>query len=105
MKLKYPKKVQILSYEFNVVYNKQEWGGEVHWEERRITIGTASLKVGDASTVFDTICHEVMEVITNITNTSHLDRGTTYDYKFVMDHKEFQTNISIFSYVIQKFIQ
>lgn len=105
MKLKFPKKVDILSSQFKVVYNKEEWGAFVDFDQRTIGIGTKALEVGDQSTVFDNICHEVMEAICNITNTAHLDRGTTYDYKFVMDHKEFQTNITIFSQVIQNFIQ
>ena len=105
MQLKYPKKISILSSDFKVKYNKKEWGGYVKFEEREIMIGTASLAVGDQSNVFDTICHEVMEIVANITNTAHLDRGTTWDYKFVMDYKQFQTNISIFSSVIQNFIK
>lgn len=105
MKLKFPKKIQILSFEFKVVYNKKEWGAYLDFDKREIGIGTASLAVGDQSTVFDNICHEIMEAVCNITNTCHLDRGTTWDYKFVMNHKEFQNNISIFSSVIQKFIE
>ena len=105
MELKYPKKIKILSFEFRVVYDKTQWGGFLDFDTRKIGIGTASIEFGDYSTVFDTMCHEIMEAVCNITNTAHLDRGTTHDYKFVASHKEFQNNITIFSSVIQQFIK
>ena len=105
MELKHPKKIKILSFMFTIKYDKNEWGGSVDFTKREIMIGTASLAVGDYLTVFDTMCHEIMEAICEITNTVHLDRGTVWDYKFVFDHKEFQNNISIFSSVIEQFIK
>ena len=105
MKLKYPRKIEILSTIFKVKYDKKEWGGYVSFENREIMIGTASLAVGDNLNVWDNICHEIFETVTHITNTSHLDKGTTWDYKFVMDHKQFQTNISIVSSIVSKFIE
>lgn len=104
MELKFPKKVQIGHHTFSVKYDKKESGGSFSYESREIIIGTQYLE-SDPSSVFGVIIHEVMEVIHCMTNTRYTDWGTMRDFKFFMTHKEFQTNIEIFTQVIQNFIK
>lgn len=104
MELKFPKKITILSEEYTMVYDKRESGGWFENTDYRIGIGTRDLKV-NPNYVFMIICHEVMEAITCITSTRFTDNGAYGDYKFFMDHKQFEVNMQIFASVIKNFIK
>lgn len=103
MKLKFPKKIEILSYQFKIVYNKNESGGYFNFDQREIGIGTKRLEL-NPDYVFMIICHEIMEMITVMTNTRYDDGSVAGDWKFFMSHKEFENNIQIFSKAIKEFI-
>ncbi len=104
MKLIFPKVINILSFTFKIKQNKTSSGGSFCFAKGEIVIGTKHI-LDDPTSVFDVICHEVMEAITVATNTRYKDGSCGDNYKFFMDHKEFQTNISLFSITIQKFIK
>lgn len=103
MKIKFPKKLTILACEFKVIKNKNSSGGSFDIGAGTITIGTEFLGK-DQSSVFNTICHEIMEIIMALLSVRYHDSSVSGNYKFFMDHKEFQTAIVVFSQVIKKFI-
>ena len=104
MELKLPKKIEIGYMIFDITYNKESSGASFYFREREIIIGTLHLKK-DPESVFMVICHEVMEIIHCMHNTRYMDESVPDNYKFFMDHKEFENNINMFSKVIQKFIK
>lgn len=103
MKIKLLKEVQILNYKFKMVYNRKESGGYFNFSTREIGIGLKHLK-NNPEHVFMMLSHEIMEVVTVATNTRYEDTSVHGDWKFFMNHKEFENNMQIFSQVIFKFI-
>jgi hypothetical protein len=103
MKIKFPKRITILACEFKVIQDKRAGGGSFNTKEGTMTIGTLYLE-DDPSSVFNAICHEVMEIITSLLCLRYSDQSVMGNYKFIMDHKEFQTAIIVFSDIIKNFI-
>ncbi len=103
MKIVFPKQIKILSHTFTVVQRKDEAGGSFDFSRNEIVIGTMFLK-SDPAYTFSIICHEVMEAIAVITATRFSDTSVLGNYHFVMDHKQFEINISLFASVIQEFL-
>ena len=103
MKIKFPKKVMILSFAFNIIQDKSTSGGSFDYGKGEITIGTKFLK-DDPDSVFMVICHEVYEAITVATKTRYEDGSAAGNWKFFFDHKEFEVNTNIFAMVISQFI-
>lgn len=103
MKIVFPKEISILSHTFKVRTDKNNAGGSFSFPDSEIVIGTATLQ-SDPSYVFSVICHEVMEAVCVATGTRYSDPSVPNDYKFFMDHKGFEVNISVFAKVIQQFI-
>ena len=104
MQIKFPKSIIITSFYFDVVQDKNYGGGSFSCSESKITIGTKYLKK-DPHSVFNVICHEIMEVIMVIQMNRYDDASVSGNHKFFQDHKEFQNNIQLFSQVIQQFIK
>lgn len=104
MIIKFPKSVNIISFYFDIITDDTIGGGHFDINESTITIGTKHLEK-DPSYVFSVICHEVMEVISELTRTRYNDPSVDGNYKFFMDHKEFEMNIKVFSSIISQFIQ
>ena len=103
MKLKFPKTVTITSITFNVRKDNNSDGASLDLANREIKIGTKHLTT-DPNYVFELICHELMEIVCILTSTRYDDYCVTEKYKFFMDHKKFQNNLSIFSIAINEFI-
>lgn len=103
MKLKFPKTITITSITFNVKMDNNSDGASLNLDGREITIGTKHLNA-DPNYVFELICHEIMETVCILTSTRYDDYCVTENYKFFMDHKEFQNNVSIFSRAVSEFI-
>lgn len=103
MKLKFPKTVTIGSYKFAIKKNKKNAGASFNFKTREIIIGTEHIEE-DENSVFGLICHELMEISSVITSTRYNDPCVTENYKFVMDHKEFETTIEVFSKALSEFI-
>ena len=105
MKLRYPKKIKIISDVFNIKYDNAHNGGSFDFSENLLVIGIRDKKENE-DRIFQVICHEVFEVIAVISNTRYDDPGNgSQSYKFFMSHKEFQTNIEMFSSVISQFVK
>lgn len=104
MEIKFPKKLKIGCYNFKIVTNPKEGGGTFNFGDGTITIGTKYLQE-DPDSVFNVICHEVLEATHCATNTRYRDPSTGDNYKFFMDHKEFENNTMLFSIAIQNFIK
>lgn len=104
MKLKFPKKIQIAPYSMNVFVDEDSDAASFDLEECRLTIGTKSLKT-DPAYVFMLICHEIQEICHLCTGTRYRDTSVDGNYKFFMDHKEFQVTTSLFSFAIRNFIE
>lgn len=104
MILQFPKKINILSFTFKVIQDPKISGGHFSFSEGIIGIGTKYLKE-DSTSVFNVICHEVLEAIHVATNTRYQDQSVSGNYKFFTDHKEFELNTNLFAITIQKFIK
>lgn len=103
-KMKFPKKVQISTMDFKVIYNKNIGGGSVDFDLGIIEIGTMDLETHPLE-VWDTICHEVSEACHVTMCTTYSDRSVTGNFKFFMDHKEFANHNKLFSVAITQFIK
>lgn len=103
MKLKFPKRITIASYTFNIKQNKLEGGASFSFTDREIIIGTINLE-RDVVSTFNLICHELFEVCSVITNVRYDDNSVSNNYKFFMDHKEFEVTTELFSKAVSEFI-
>jgi len=100
LKFKIPKKITIGNQDFRVVQNKNQAGGWFDCQESVIGIGTRDIKTCP-DRVFDFLVHEISEIIhVNVVLTRYNDHSAGDDYKFFMNHKQFQTHNSILSHVI-----
>lgn len=104
MKLRIPDKVQIREIEFTIVTNDKADGGWFDLSKSVIGIGTQNLS-SNPGYVFMCICHEISEVIHVLLSTRYDDYSSQDNYKFVMDHKEFENHNALFSSVIKNFIE
>ena len=104
MKLKYPKKVEIGGYNFKVLYRKEEYGASFNFTTREIIVGTIQKDVG-IEAIFFNITHEIMEIVHCIIGTRYDDSSVENNFKFFMDHKEFENSMIMFSTAIKQFIE
>lgn len=103
MRIKLIKSVLIGHHQFTVKYDKKSGGGYFSFEDRIIVVGIQHIE-NDPISVVGVLMHELMEVICCITNTRYSDWGTMKDFKFFMTHKEFQTNMEMFTQALSNFI-
>lgn len=103
MKIKRLKKIKILDHIFFIKWIKSpgDRGGYFDFNDMTISIGVSR----DENEIFDTLMHELSEAIHVIINTRYKAYGNIGDYKFVMDHKEFQLHNKILSSTILQFIE
>lgn len=103
MKIKKLKKIQILSADFYIEWNKTHDGGSFSWSNTKIEIGIKSIKK-DPLYTFQIISHEVMEVILVAMGARFENGRTGENYLFNLDHQTFENAIQIHSAVILKFL-
>lgn len=103
MKLKQLEQVSICGYKFKMIWNKAHSGGSFHIGDRKIEIGVSQLKA-NPEIVFMILLHELSEIIHMIINTRYDDPSVDGNYKFFLDHKEFENHNYILSETILKFI-
>lgn len=104
MTIKFPEFIVILSCRFKVIQKADEAGGSFNTAKGELIIGTKHL-LEDPDYTFQVICHELLEVIYSLANLRYSDNSVEGNYKFFMDHKEFQIATNIFSHSIQQFIE
>lgn len=103
IKLRFPKQINIISFNFKVIADKTLGGGSFDINKGEIVIGVKHIKE-DPTYVFNVLCHELMEVISELTRTRYSDPSVSGNYKFFWDHKEFELNVKIFAETIRHFI-
>lgn len=103
IKLKFPNRINIISFNFKIIADKTIGGGSFDIGKGEIVIGIKHIN-DDPTYVFNVICHELMEVISELTRTRYDDPSVHGNYKFFWDHKEFELNVKIFAETIRHFI-
>jgi hypothetical protein len=101
MKFKIPKKVFIVDEYFNIIQDKTKDGGSFNFSDNTIKIGVKSLDVSPEY-IFNVLIHEISEALHCKLNTRYSAVGAENDYKFILDHKEFQNHNAILSGIIIK---
>lgn len=99
MKFKIPRIVMILGQKFDVIKEPDNGGGNFSLGDAEIKIGTKHFKKSPDYT-FQILVHEISEVIHCIIATRYDDYSASNNYKFFMDHKEFENHNTILSGII-----
>ena len=100
----FPKKIIIGTCTYNVFTNPEIDGGSFDTADCNLTIGIKSLKA-DPVYVWSVINHELMEIVFTVYRVRYTDPSVDKNYKFFMDHKEFENCMAEFSKLIVKFIK
>jgi hypothetical protein len=104
MKIHFPDTVKISSWTFKVIQNPEVDGASFDFATNELKIGTKSLKQ-DPDYVFMIICHELLEMSYAALNYRYRDFSVNENWKFFMDHKEFENATAIFSTALKTFIK
>lgn len=102
MRIKQIKKVEILSSEFQVIYNKTHNGGKFSLNNSTIEIGIKSIKQ-DPLYTHSIISHEIMEIILETLGARFMN-GRSDDYLFSFNHQTFENAIQLHSQAMAKFL-
>ena len=102
MKIIFPKEVLILCYKYKIIQNPEDGGGSFSTSKNEIIIGTRDLAT-DSYYVWNVICHEIIEASMAVMRYRYEDRSAEDNYKFFMDHKEFENAISVASVALAQF--
>lgn len=103
MKIKFLKKIEILSITFDIKWDKSHSGGSFSCHEGWINIGIEDYK-RDPLYVFNILNHEVMEIILTMMGLRYNDNRIENDYLFNFRHKEFEVAIELYTQTISKFL-
>lgn len=99
----FPKSVIVGSFLYNVELAPDENGASFDAAECKLRIGTQSLEA-DPNYVWTIINHEIMEMVFANFGVRYGDSSVRDNWKFFMDHKEFENCITEFSKVIVQFL-
>ena len=100
MKIKRIKSLKVNSVVFNVVWDSKIYGGSFSYGTHILTIG-----LKDDQEVFETICHELMEIVACEMRVRLTRTDCDGDYIFVYDHRQHTTMICMFSGLLSQFIK
>lgn len=103
MKIKKLKKIEILGTPFKIKWNDKSSGASFSWFDHTIIIGGEMIEK-DPNYVFNIIMHEISELLHVMLNTRYTDPSAQDNYKFFMDHKEFENHNLLLSSYVSKFI-
>ncbi len=104
MEIKFIKKVEILSCNFDIIWDKTSDGGSFDWHNNKIIVGVKSYKKDPLYTV-SILSHEVMEAIL-VGMGGRFANGRTMDnYLFNFCHQTFENAIQMHTQVLNKFIK
>lgn len=100
-KVKIPKSVDILGHKFKIIKNPKTNGGffNIGLDGNEITIGTLGME-DNPDWTFNVLMHEISEAIHCLLNYRYEAYGDIKDYKFVMNHKEFENHNLILSGIL-----
>lgn len=102
-KFKLLKEIEILDYKFQITWDKTHSGGSFSFARNNITVGIAKIK-DHPEIAFHILLHELSEVIHVLINTRYDDPSVDGNYKFFLDHKEFELHNRLLSQTILKFL-
>jgi len=98
------KKIEILSSNFDVIWDKTNDRGSFSWSKSTITVGCKSMHK-DPLYTFSVLSHEIMEAIL-VGKGCRFESGRTGDnFLFNFSHQEFENAIQLHIQAITKFIQ
>lgn len=101
MRIKRIKKLKVNSYNFDIIWDPKDYGGSLRYSNSRIQIGVASK---DTARIFDTICHELWEVVAIEMNVRLSRPDCNSDFIFVYDHRQHETMSNMFASLLSQFI-
>jgi len=107
MQIKRIKQLQVNSYLFNVVWDKKLPcdAGSISYNRREIIIGVKDYKDKYSGQVFETVCHELMELCSMEMHVRFGRPDCDSDYIFVYDHRQHDTMINMFAGLVSQFIK
>lgn len=100
----FPDTIDVMCYKFKIITDETRGGAEFCFKSETITIGTNKLKE-NPEIVFMYICHELLEICYESMSLRYRDASVDNNWKFFMDHKEFENSTSLFSSLVTKFIK
>ena len=100
MKIKRIKKLKVNSVSFDIIWDPKIYGGSFSYGTYIIRIG-----VKDKQEIFETICHELMEIVACEMRVRLSRPDCDTDYVFVYDHRQHTTMIGMFSGLLSQFIK
>lgn len=103
MKIIFPKQIMLNCYRFDIVQDPEQEGGSFSFSRNNITIGTKKLE-SDPHVVWMVICHEVFEAAATALNYRYDDPSVEGNWKFFMDHKEFENLVAVASIALSQFV-
>ncbi len=101
MKIKRIKKLKVLSFSFDVEWNKLNGGGMFDYEDRIIGIG---VKGNDDGEIFRIIVHELTEICAIEMMVRFRRPDVQDDYIFVYDHRQHTTLTTMLASLLEQFI-
>ena len=102
--LKFPREISIASVKFIVKKDPTHNGGSFSFKDGTLIIGTECINE-DPGYTFMVICHEISEIIHVAISTRYSDLSVESNFKFFMDHKEFENHNRLFAEAIRNFIK
>lgn len=102
--MKFIKKKEILigSCRFDIEWDETHDAGSFSIGDEVITIGCRSMKTNPEYT-FMVLMHEISEICHHVLRLRYDDRSVEGNFKFFMDHKEFEAHNNLLSASIIKF--
>lgn len=83
---------------FSITWDKEVTGGEVHTASMEINIGCKYKQF-----IWETLVHEISETIHILTHTHYTDSSVEGDFKFFMNHKQFDIHSAVLAQTLAKF--
>lgn len=102
MQLKKLKEIQIGRTTFNIIWDKDSYGGSFSFPDKELMIGTKSKCDKE---IFDILVHELSEALHCDLYTRFYGHNQEEDYLFIMDHKQFTVHNTLLAQLILKFIK
>ena len=101
MKIKRIKKLRVLSFSFNIEWDKSHEGGMFDYEENIISIG---VKNNDDSRILMILVHELTEICAIEMGVRFRRPDVHDDYMFVYDHRQHMTMTAMLASLLEQFI-
>ena len=104
MKIKRIKDLKVNSYNFTVKWdiNLDSGYGSISYPKHEIIIG---IKNSPESEIFETVCHELMELCSIEMHVRFARADCAGDYIFVYDHRQHDTMMNMFAGLVSQFIK